>query len=167
MTVGWEFSKGKSSWLFIAPGEVLSIIRPSAINCQSELLSAFFRYRQMSECHTVLLSSLDIHIHKIKWEGGGSCLKATGYPNFCHLPLCPFRSHSHLLIFMPSPLWFYGTFFFFLIKKPEIWSWWPLSIISIHFYSHADEVYFYFLAWACCISLATSAFVFASTVFLL
>lgn len=43
-----------------------------------------------------------------------------------------------------------GLFFFPLIKKPEIWWWWPLSISSLRFYSHADEVYFYFLAWAYC-----------------
>ena len=41
-----------------------------------------------------------------------------------------------------------NVYFFFLIKKPEIWWWWPSSISSLHFYSHADEVYFYFLAWA-------------------
>lgn len=44
--------------------------------------------------------------------------------------------------------------FFFLIKKSEIWWWWPLSIISVHFHSHADEVYFYFSACAYCSSPA-------------
>lgn len=61
---------------------------------------------------------------------------------------------SSINIYVFSSLTVWNVWGFFLIKKLEIWRWWPLSIISIHFHSHADEAYFYFSACAYCSSPA-------------